>query len=183
MKHLEFNKRFDELRTLVPVDRDQRHKLKLTDLKKGSFIMFNGSVCKVVDEYTYRYKKEKWGELQLMSVDDEKIFYLEIEEDDVVEVFLTDKEIKLRDINISKSDIDDIVDEEEAIKYNGVKYWYEDDYKVGFSRVGDTDEENCYLYEFESENDEYLTIEKWDNSYEVFISRQIDPKAIEIISI
>jgi hypothetical protein len=184
MKHLDYNKRFDELRSMKPVSQDERYKLKVTDLQEGSFIKLNNKTYKVTDEFVYRYKKDRWTELQLMCVEDESIIYIEIEVDDEVEIYLTETELKLREIGVSKSDLEELVDEEGSIKYGGIKYWYEDDYKVKFSRASDEDNtEDVYIYEFESDNDEYLTIEEWDGSYEVFLSTELNKKRLEIVNI
>jgi hypothetical protein len=188
MNHFEFKQRFDELRTLQATPKAERYSLKLTDIKLGSFLKVDDVMYKVVDTYKYKYKKEKWVELKLYSLVDETTKFLEVEVDDEIELTLTEEQLKLRSLNISKADLSNIRSEDDAddISYNGKKFIYEDNYPVKFKKKDDADWQKCYLYEFEAGNKgrkEYITIEDWDGEVLVYRSIDLSPSRVEIVSI
>lgn len=186
MKHFAYNTRFEELRTLVPTPKALRHSLKITDLRIGSFLKIDGVMYKVVDEYTYRHKKEEWPEYKLMNMVDESIVYIEVEVDDDVEVYFTDKTMKMQNIGLTRTDIATIMEEDEFrdLFYDGRKYEYEDNYPVKFKRKNEKNWQTFHAFEFEASGGRCITIENWDSGeQEVHHSTKLSNGRLEIVVI
>lgn len=167
----ELSKNFEAIRTF-----NISKKSEIETATHGDFIMIDldtSGLYKIEDVYTYQYKKEEpWNEFKLVNVLTGKVKYVEYEIDDVVSIYETTAELKLRNINLKKSDLEELIDEEESIRYNGVEYHYDDDYEVIATSTSGLNEK-VYLYEFEADNGDCLTIENWDSSFEVFISKKM----------
>jgi len=179
---------FDILREMKIVPLDERHKLSLLNLKKGSFIQMGDNTLFIEDIYTYRDKKESWTEFKMVNVETLEVSFMEVEEDDSIIVTLTEKEIPMRNLPHT-DDIEDMSEDEEGeIVIDGETYYYDDDYKAKFSREGSNKEEKVYFYDFKADNGKLLTIEEWGNKedgweYQAFISSEIHESSIEIMSL
>lgn len=185
----DYKLRFQKLRELNANKTFERFIKPIEELKKGSFIKIYGELFLIEDEYQYKVSDDVWKEFQLFEIKTGNIKYLEVEKDDVISLCLTTKEIKRRNFPVSMDDVENMSEEGEGeIKFEGITYFYEDDYRAKFSRNGSHRREEVYLYEFESDNREYLTIEEWQESnggysYEIFLSKDLNLSALEILSI
>ena len=200
--------RLAAIRGLNPLTPADRTKLDITSLKKGGYLELDEQTWKVTNIFLYldvkwkNFKPRKndyWvTELELLSLETGKTMYIEWEIDDELEVCQTDSLVKMRDIkfegkSLSRADLDYIADEEEGtVTYNGVEYAYsEDDTWAGrfIKANGSKDGIPMRAYEFESENETFLTIETWHEDdderpdREAFISHQISNKAVSVLQI
>ncbi|MDD4883291.1 DUF4178 domain-containing protein [Sulfuricurvum sp.] len=187
-----FAKRFDAIRTLRnPVDFSEQHRFALTDIKKNGFLDLEGTLYLVQDVFEYEERNKqgktvcKWKELELFAIESGDIRYLEYEVDDGLEISVTEKELKLRELGTTMEQIRSIADKEDGeIFFNETAYYYEDDYKAYFVKNGE--EHEVILYEFESENHQYITIEAWggeNDDYEVFLSLPIQERSIVLVAL
>tara|TARA_R110002072_G_scaffold163353_2_gene315825 strand:+ start:2750 stop:3370 length:621 start_codon:yes stop_codon:yes gene_type:complete len=199
--------RLDTIRELNVLTESKARKLSVKDLVEGSFLELDKNVFKV--QSVSRYLDVKWSsfaprknnyvitELELFSINSGEKGYLEWEEDDELEIYLTTDLVKLRDISVSgkiltTSLLEDIAEEEEGVvSFNGVSYEYseEDTWAGRFSKSGDLkDGIPMRAYEFESNDGKSLTIETWHEDSdekpdrEAFLSKQIKPSAIKILA-
>lgn len=175
-------KLLDAIRGLRPIPENERHNYDITDLKVGGYFRFRNQNWLVLDISRYldvkwknfaRRKKDDWTvELTIFSLKTGETGYIEYYEDDEVEIYFTEKEIKLRVLGITRSDLADIEDEEEGtIHFEGVSFDYSDNetsanlYFAGYMN-GDEDRspedaDKVRFYEFEAANGNCITIEAW----------------------
>mgnify|MGYP000191405845 CR=1 FL=1 len=186
----DYAKRFDAIRQLKNViPQFQRHNYSLLQVEKGGFFRLSDRLYHVQDIYTYEERNKKgkttwqWQELELYDIENGTIKYLELEDDDGLEITLSNSEIKIRELHTSFKNILSIVDDEEGyVQYKDVSYYYEDDSKAYF--IKSDKEQIVKLYEFESDNKEYITVEAWGDEadeYEIFHSIPVDEQSIEIL--
>lgn len=172
----------------------------------GGFLELENSTYKVMERY--RYLEVKWGnfnkkkseywvtEFKLLNVLTGETVYLEWEDDDQLEIYLTTKVIRLKDISyhgsaVKTADLVEMADEEEGtVVVNGTSYHYSEDdtWAALFYRENDTEGEPVRFYEFSSDSNESLTIEAWEDEdsrpeREAFTSREISYKQIKILQV
>ncbi len=139
----------------------------------------------IIAKHVYREGGETWYELE-GDRGTEKV-WIELEEDDELEISITLKKLKLSDINISKSDLQRIDDKESGqIIYEGQKYSYDDSGSAVFLRYGEEkNKEKFYYWDFEAEDGKhFIGVERWENnSYDVSYSEAIKRSQIEIFSV
>lgn len=200
--------RLAAIRGLNPLPSIEQNKLDITNLKKGGYLELDGQTWRVNNIFLYLdvkwdnfkpRKKDYWvTELELFSLETGKTTYIEWEIDDELEVCQTDSLVKMRDIkfngkSLSRTDLDYIADEEEGtVSFNGADYAYsEDDTWAGrfIKANGSKDGIPMRAYEFESDDDTFLTIETWHEEdderpdREAFTSHQINSKTISILQV
>ena len=177
----------------------ERHKYSIKDAKVGTVLKIEDEYWLVEDiakyiETTEDFKKDKdWivTELKLLSLRDGRIVYLEYEEDDEIEVTITDQELKFKDLSddlgeaIDEDDLDEIADQEDSIFFKGEEYAYDDDWAARYE-PSKGKEYNVYFYDFEA--GEYgITIEEWQDDdsceYSIWRYKYLPEEMIEIVAL
>ena len=115
--------------------------------------------------------------------------WITLEYDDGLDVTLATRKLKLRDLSISRSDLDTMDEEGEGeFTFEGKTFYYEVSAEASYFRDGHIspdNEEFFYYWEFETdEGDEYITIEEWENGrFEVTLSSPIKESQVKIYSL
>lgn len=203
-----FDKRLAAIRTVKPqavIPADNRYQYDLSHVGIGGVLKINGEVFVVKSTATYTETNDKHTkdkdyvatELVLFSLRTGETRYIEWEIDDELEISFTERKLstievrnRLRDDEGEAFDIDEDIDEcvEEGwpVMFDGVEYPYDDDWACRYNS-SDGRSFNAYIYEFGSEDVGWLTVEGWEDGdnwdYEVYLSRNISPSEIEVISL
>lgn len=139
----------------------------------------------VIAKHIYREGGDTWYELE-GEIGSRKV-WIEIEEDDELEISITLKKLKLSDIGLDKNDLKRIDDKEEgSFTFEGKKYSYDDSGKATFLRYGEEkNAEKVYYWDFECNDEKYsISVEKWeDDSYDVSYSESIKSSQVKIYSL
>ena len=140
---------------------------------------------KVISKHTYRQLESTWYELECDK--GEKKIWIDMEEDDELDLAVGLRKLKLRDVNITKEDLirfDD--DEDGSFEFEGDKYWLEDsDAAVFYRHSNDKEAEKLYYWDFETEDEKkYISIEKWsDGSYDVTYSEPMRSSQVTVYTL
>ena len=140
---------------------------------------------KVISKHTYRQIESTWYELEC-DKGEEKI-WIDMEEDDELELAVGLRKLKLRDLSITKQDLirfDD--DEEGSFEFEGDKYYLEDsDAAVFYRHSNDKEADKLYYWDFETEDGKkYIGIEKWsNNSYDITYSEPIRSSQVTVYTL
>lgn len=168
--------------------------LHLENVRHGGVIRLI-NVGENMDEYdinitarhVYRSDGAEWYELEGDSGTDK--VWISLEEDDGLDVSLTLRKLKLRDLGISRNDLDEMDEKGEGeFEFEGKTYYYAGSEEVSFFRNGDVSEANedfFYSWEFESEDEEsYISIEEWrDKSIEVSLAQPLKESQVQVYSL
>lgn len=198
--------RLTAIRGLNPAPVVERKSFDIRNLKKGGYVDWDSQTWLVKNVYLYldvkwkdfsKRKKDYWvTELELYSLNNGHVRFVEWEFDDELEVSQTDSIIALRDIqydgrSIKHRDLEEIADEEEGeVIVDGTTYFYvEDDTWAGLfmKEKGSKEGTPMRAYEFSSQQDTYLTIETWHEEdderpeREAFISHEVKSSVFEVL--
>lgn len=142
---------------------------------------------KITARHVYRSDDGEWYELEGDSGTDK--VWISLEEDDGLDVSLTLRKIKFRDLDITRNDLDDMDEKGKGkFAFEGKTYHYESSQEASFFKNGnisDTNEEFFYYWEFESDDEEsYITIEEWrDKSIEVTLTHPLKESQVQVYSL
>jgi hypothetical protein len=140
---------------------------------------------KVVSKHVYRSGESTWYELEC-DRGDQKV-WLDMEEDDELELGISLREVKLPELGLSKADLARMDDEEEGdFDFEGRKYYLEDSDRAVFYRHGDDKTaESFYYWDFEaSDNKHYIGVERWgEGQFEAFLCESIRPSQVTVYSL
>ena len=136
-------------------------------------------------KHIYREGESTWYELEGDN-GDEKV-WIDIEEDDELELTVRLKKLKLRDISLKKDDLERIDDDEEGkCQYNNQTFEYDDSGSAVFYRDGnDNLAETFYYWDFEANNGKNsISVERWSNgNIDVSYSEAIKLSQVEVFSL
>lgn len=192
------------------IPEDQRHALSVKDVLIGGVIRLSGEVFVVKGTATYTETKNSYKampkgkayvatELVLFSLKTGETRYIEWGIDDELEVSFTERKIARSELGrsltyddgevVDLDDADEIVDKEWELVFKGRTYHYADDWPCRY-KSSDGRDFFAYMYEFEADNGHQLTIEGWSSTgseeddweYEVYLSHNVDPASVEVIS-
>lgn len=140
---------------------------------------------KVIAKHTYREGESSWYELECDKGTDK--VWIDMEEDDELELAISLRMLKLRELGLTKDDLDEMDDDEEGkFEFEGQTYWLEDSDSAVFYRYSDDkNAEKFYYWDFEAESgDKFIGVEKWsDGSYDVSYSEKIKPAQVTVYSL
>lgn len=159
----------------------------ILNLKVDSVIKINNAGenfedldLKVLAKHLYTQDDYEWYEYECS--DGNQKYWLSVEEDDELELALSLKKLKLKDLGIGKSDLERIDDREDGqIQYEGKTYNYDDSDGAVYFRNGDENHrEEFYYWEFEDKDEDFfITVENWGGSYEASFGKYIEARQIE----
>jgi hypothetical protein len=149
------------------------------------------------DEWDENYKEQKEyssHEFRLLNMRTGKVVLLEWDEQDqTVSACAGVNKLKWSQLSdeagaaVDEDDLEEI-GSGDGLKYNGKTYWYDDDWAAMYIPFGSGRSEKAWLYEFEADDGEMITIEEWGegekaSDYEIWHCLSVDPNAIEIIAL
>lgn len=142
------------------------------DLQIGDIVQHMGIDWVVEGRLKYSVGSYYWYEYLLQ--DNEKIAWLSVEEDDVVEVSLLEPTNQL--------DISDIPPQE--LNFGGDIYKLEDSGIARMTRTGNTmqrSSEKCEYFDYEGDEKRVLSVEIWNGGIEVSVGERINPRSLTIL--
>lgn len=136
----------------------------------------------IVGRHLYREDGFEWFELEGDS--SEGKIWIEVEEDDELEISVSLRQLKLAELGLNPEKLDEIERRDEGkIELEGRTYEYEDWGKAQFLRNGSHSRPESFKYwDFESEDGKwFLGIERWgEREYLAYLSQAVSPSHINI---
>ena len=197
-----FDQRFSLIRTLAPdkvLSKEEQAQLTIMDAGEGDCFTCLGSTYFIQEINKYQETSEDYSklkdyfitELTCLCLETGTVGYFEWEIDDELELSITLEQIKFKQLadddgrSIDEDDLDQIVEDEDCIVYDGETFDYDDDWAAVYRRNGK--EEQVYMYEFVNDlSSMFLTIEEWQDGdkeeYRIYISKPVNPAELTLIS-
>lgn len=201
--------RLDGIRRIAnPVAAAVAHRHDITSVKKNGSIRIGTTHFLVLSVSTYTEEDWDWKkkpakpdvvtELELLNLATGEKTYLEWSKDDEVEMCLTERELRLRDLcdderqQIDDTDLPQIVEDEDSVFLNGRRFDYDDDdsWAAGYRRDGTAEVEYLRSYEFAC-GESYLSIEEWfqdgkgkgRKTHKVYLSRPVRASEVKVLAL
>ena len=164
--------------------------LHITNVDKGGIFKLTGVGpnseelnLKVLAKHLYREGDFYWWELECDKGDGEKV-WVEVEDDDDTIVSVVLEKLTLKDINVNKSRLEQIDDDESGnINYKGRSFRYtESDEALFYRFCDDKKAEKLYYWDFKNGNNT-ISVEKWsDKEFQVFYCQIMKPAQVTVYS-
>ena len=185
----QLDRQFDAVRSMPPpIEASARYRHGIEDLKPGGYFRLRGIVYNVEAVSEYREKKERWYELECLSIQRGETVYFEWERDDEVEISLNGAQISLVDLDVTPDQVEEMSNRERgSIEYRSQTFHYDDDYGATYHRDGQTDSEKVYFYDFETQDEKWcLSVEEWGSEqdgyeYQAYVSESVSADEVEVL--
>lgn len=189
IKHFNRQKRLDLIREMPKTLLDaERRNVDIKDVGAGGYVTVNNDTYYVSDINRYEEGNKKWFELVIVSLTTGNLVFLEWEIDDVLEVYLYDENLTLRQLGTTPGDLqvmDD--DEDENCEYSlcvreSLTVYYEDSDEATFFKSNGSQGEKYYYWDFYDESKQHcLGIECWGDEYEACLGINVNTNNIEVL--
>lgn len=147
----------------------------LFNLQVGDFVDCLGTYWVVEGILTYDDDGFTW--LEYMLADGDRLGWLAVEEDDMLEVSIS--------YPTAEIDLDDYGGvPPKRLDFRGDSYRLVESGSAEMTRAGNTRDRNaerCDYYEYEGPDDKVLAIERWGNSWEVTYGESLSPSTLRLI--
>lgn len=140
--------------------------------------------AEIVGRHVYEEDGFQWFELEGESAVGK--VWIDVEEDDEVEVSVSLRKLRLSDVGLTRESLDEITRRDEGtLTFEERTYEYEDSGSATFMRNGDPARgERLRYWDFESEDERwFIGIEAWGEEYQVHLSQAVLPSQIEVFSL
>lgn len=147
--------------------------MDLINLKESQYILIDKIKYKILNGVKYKEKSSYWMEYKLQNIENNKIYYLNVE--------LSNKAILYEILKDTKLQI------KMSIIYNNTEYelYEKGDAKVetyfGMTDIGLNEEVSYYEYTNKEDKTKILSIEKWRDEVEISIGKIISLSSIKIL--
>jgi hypothetical protein len=168
---MNLNPYYNQLDRLLKIgtvmNRSERKDIDISNLEKGGSVKIDDTVYLVTNKHRYEQKEDgityTWYEYEIEDVITGDKRFLEYEDDDGIEVTITESFYNMNSLGITPKFLKDVDDDEEGcIDIDGTEYYYEDSDKAKFFKNNGTEGTDLYYWEFEdSAGDNYFAFEKW----------------------
>ncbi len=142
----------------------------------------------ILSKAVYREgENSEWYELE--GDNGRQKVWISIEEDDGLDVTLTLRRLKLRDIPINREDLDRMDKTAEGeFEFEGETFYFEYSNEASYFADGNLSSDNedfFYYWEFENDNeDKYITVEEWESGkFEITLSIPLKSSNVQVYSL
>ncbi len=169
-----------------------KDELRIENVETGGMIQITGIGpdldeldVKILAKHLYKQGGSKWYELEGESVSGK--VWIDLEEDDELELTISLKKMRLNAIGLTKKDLERIDEAEKGqFDYEGETYLYEDSDEAVFYKHADLSNGETFDYwDFENKaGNKFIGIELWDDGgYDVSYSEPIASHQITVFSL
>ena len=138
-------------------------------------------------EARHVYSQGSYEWLELEGDAGGRTVWVTVEHDDMLEVSITLRKLRLDDLGLTRQQLDEFDDAERGrFEFEGREFLYDDSDDAMFHRNGDPDAGEAFHYwEFESRDESHsITVERWrDGSFECHVSQPLRESQITIYSV
>jgi len=138
----------------------------------------------IVGRHLYDEDGYQWFELEGEAPSGK--VWVDVEEDDELEVSISLRKLSLKDVGLTREDLDAMVDRDDGtISFEGRDYSYEEAGEATFHRNENRDRKERFRYwDFESDDGKWsISIEAWGKEHQVHLSQALSPSQVEVFSL
>lgn len=154
--------------------------LKIVDLRKGWIFEYDLQTWEAVEEFEYDWGNDDFTYEFKMQNDKGESFFLSMEEDDFLEITVSEK-VSFSRVPVAadiRSEIQDTGKAPSRVEFDGRMYYLESDAPGFWRNINDSEFERFYYWEYVDESETYtIVVEQWsDNSFEASIGQLVNER-------
>jgi hypothetical protein len=170
----------DQLRDIIrtmpaPLPLAERRRHSVADLGVGSFFQYASATYRVQSVNVWRVDDSASTELETVNLTTGEGAYFEWWKEPDLHLLLSTVKLELADLGLRAGHVDEV----EEIRQGGAVFSYDSDYDATY---GDA-RRPVHIRLYRSENDQAIYVQKWSDGYTAWLSEEIDPNAVEVLTL
>jgi hypothetical protein len=170
----------DQLRDIIrtmpaPLPPAERQRHSVADLGAGNFFQYAAATYRVQSANVWRVDDSVSTELETVNLTTGETAYFEWWKEPDLHVLLSTVKLELADLGLRPGHVDEV----EEVRHGGAAFYYDSDYDATY---GDA-RRPVHIRLYRAENAGAIYVQKWSDGYSAWLSEEIDPNAIEILTL
>jgi len=170
----------DQLRDIIrtmpaPLPPAERRRHSVADLGAGNFFQYAAATYRVQSVNVWRVDESVSTELEAINLTTGETGYFEWWKEPALHLLLSTVKIELADLGIRPGH----VDEAEEIRHAGSPFYYDSDYDATYGEA----RRPVHIYLYRADDGRAIYVQKWSDGYTAWLSQEIDPNAVEVLTL
>jgi hypothetical protein len=166
----------DIIRTMpAPLAPAERRRHSVADLGAGNFFQYSAATYRVQSINAWRVDEATSTELETVNLTTGAAAYFEWWKEPALHLLLSTVKIELADLGLRPGHIEEV----EEVRHAGAVFYYDSDYDAAY---GDA-RRPVHIRLYRAEDGRGIYVQKWSDGYSAWLSEEIDPNAIEVLTL
>jgi hypothetical protein len=157
---------------LAPAER-RRH--SVADLGSGNFFQYTAATYRVQSVNVWRVDESVSTELETVNLTTGETAYFEWWKEPDLHLLLSTVKLELGDLGLRPGHIEEV----EEVSHSGASFYYDSDYDATY---GDA-RRPVHVRLYRAEDGRAIYVQKWSDGYAAWLSEEIDPNAVEVLTL
>jgi hypothetical protein len=159
----------------APLPPAERRRHSVADLGAGNFFQYAAATYRVQSVNVWRVDDSVSTELETVNLTTGETAYFEWWKEPDLHLLLSTVKLELADLGLRPGHVDEV----EEVRHGGAAFYYDSDYDATY---GDA-RRPVHIRLYRAENAGAIYVQKWSDGYSAWLSEEIDPNAIEILTL
>jgi len=170
----------DQLRDIIrtmpaPLPQAERRRHTVADLGAGNFFQYKAATYRVQSVNVWRVDESVSTELEAINLTTGETAYFEWWKEPDLHLLLSTVKLELGELGLRPGHIDDV----EEVRYGGATFSYDSDYDATY---GDA-RRPVHINLYRADDGRAIYVQKWSDGYTAWLSEEIDPNAVEVLTL
>jgi hypothetical protein len=170
----------DQLRDIIrtmpaPLPPAERHRHSVADLAVGGFFQYAAATYRVQSANAWRVDDSVSTELESVNLTTGETAYFEWWKEPDLHLLLSSVKLELAELGLRPGHVDEV----EEVRHDGARFDFDSDYDATY---GDA-RRPVHIRLYRAANDRAIYVQKWSDGYTAWLSEEIDPNAVEILTL
>jgi hypothetical protein len=170
----------DQLRDIIrtmpaPLPPAERRRHSVAELGARNFFQYAAATYRVQSVNVWRVDDSVSTELEAVNLTTGETAYFEWWKDPSLHLLLSTVKLELADLGLRPGHVEDV----EEVRHAGAVFDYDSDYDATY---GDA-RRAVHIRLYRAEDGRGIYVQKWSDGYSAWLSEEIDPNAVEILTL
>ena len=170
----------DQLRDIIrtmpaPLPPAERRRHSVADLGMGNFFQYAAVTYRVQSANVWRVDDSISTELETVNLTTGETAYFEWWKDPALHLLLSTVKLELAELGLRPGHVEEV----EELRHAGAVFYYDSDYDATY---GDA-KRPVRVRLYKADDGRAIYVQKWSDGYAAWLSEEIDPNAVEILTL
>jgi hypothetical protein len=166
----------DIIRTMpAPLPLSERRRHTVADLVAGNFFQYNAATYRVQGANLWRVDESTSTELEAVNLTTGETAYFEWWKEPDLHLMLSTVKLELTDLGLRPGHLEEV----EEVECEGGTFYYDSDYDATYGEA----RRPVHIRLYRADDGRGIYVQKWSDGYSAWLSEEIDPGEIEILTV
>jgi len=166
----------DIIRTMpAPLPASDRKRHTVADLTAGDFFQYEGATYRIQSANVWRVEDSASTEFESVNLTTGETAYFEWWKEPDLHLMLSTTKLELAELGLRPGHIEEV----EEVRHAGGTFYYDSDYDATYGEA----KRPVHIRLYRADDGGGIYVQKWSDGYAAWLSNEIDPNAVEVLTI